>query len=79
MRKLRALLTTMWPAAANAPSMSPATEASRPENTTLGPRPGTQASTVRSADAPGIGVASRHGADSRVGLALATARWPPAR
>src|SRR6478752_7823824 len=62
MRKLRALLTTMWPASAKARSMSPATEASRPEKTTFGPRPGTHASTIRSADASGIGVDSFHGA-----------------
>ena len=62
MRKLRALLTTMWPAAAKAPSMSPATDASSPENTTLGPRPGTHASTMRAADSSGMGVARRHGA-----------------
>ena len=62
MRKLRALLTTMWPAAANAPSISPATDASSPENTTFGPLPGTHASTMRSAEPPGIGVVSFQGA-----------------
>src|SRR5687767_6112790 len=60
-RKLRALLTTTCPAFANAASMSPATEASRPENTTFGPRPGTHDWTTRSAAAPGIAVLKRQG------------------
>ncbi len=65
MRKLRALLTTMCPAAAKAPSTSPATDASSPENTICGARPGTHASTVRPAASAGIGVARRQGAASR--------------
>ncbi len=68
MRKLRALLMTMCPAAAKAPSMSPATDASSPENTTFGPLPGTQALTMRSAAPPGIGVVSFHGATVRYAL-----------
>ena len=65
MRKLRALLRTMWPAAAKACSTSPATLASSAEKTTAGPRPGTHASTVSSAAASGSGSASRHGAALR--------------
>src|SRR5688572_24303725 len=55
----------MWPARAKASSTSPATPASSAEKTTLGPRPGTHASTVRLRTAEGIGAGNRH-ADASV-------------
>ena len=57
----------MWPACAKAPSISPATDESRPENTSFGARPGVAASTCqprdivrqRGGETPGARVAIR--------------------
>ena len=65
MRWLRALLTTTCPARANSASTSPATDASRPENTSFGARPGVTRSTVMSAMRSGRAAGRRHGAASR--------------
>src|SRR5262245_45787150 len=63
----------MWPAWANAASISPATEESRPEKTSLGARPGVAASTSMRATASARGDASRHAAASR--YAFPSDRW----
>ena len=65
MRWLRALLTTACPARANSASTSPATEASRPENSSFGARPGVTRSTVMSAMRSGRAAGSRQGVASR--------------
>ena len=65
MRWLRALLTTTCPARANSASTSPATEASRPENSSRGARPGVTRSTVISAMRSGRAAGRRHGVASR--------------
>ena len=56
-----------WPAPAKAPSISPATDESRPENTSFGALPAAPAafSTVSVATSSGSGEDSRHAAASR--------------
>src|SRR6266852_5934576 len=54
-----------WPACAKAPSISPATEESRPENTSFGARPGVAASTPSVATSSGRRAGRRHAVASR--------------
>src|SRR6185295_6895790 len=54
-----------WPAWAKAPSISPATDESRPEKTSFGARPGVASSTFRRATESPSGLGSRHAAASR--------------
>src|SRR5229473_2371652 len=58
----------MCPACANAPSISPATDGSSPENTSAGARPGEAPSTVLRAISSLSGTGSRHADASRYDL-----------